>query len=118
MVDEDSLNELLKPLNLTAVHRTSLRLYYERPVYYERQALKWYIASKSNVDVPIKCMFDSIGWIHVYAYTLEELIECVLSKAIFFDVEQYTGNDEPVKNPYFECKSLEEMFVKRDLMYA
>ena len=55
MIDEDSLNELLKPLNLVVVHGTSLRL------YYERQALKWYIASKSNVDMSIKCMFDLFG---------------------------------------------------------
>ena len=64
-------------------------------------------------------MFDSIGWTYAYAYTLEELIECVLSKAMkFFDARQYMIIDEPVENPYFGCKSLEEMFVKRDLMYA
>lgn len=110
MVDESSLNLLLKPLNLVVMHGTSLRL------YYERQALKWYIASKSNVDVPIKCMFDSFGWTHAYAYTLEELIECVLSKAMkFFDAGQHMITDEPIENPYFGCRGLEEMLVKRDL---
>ena len=84
MVDESSLNSLLKPLNFVVVHGTSLRL------YYERQALKWYISNNSNIDVPIKCMFNQLVWTYAYAYTLEELVECVLSKAMkFFDAEQY-----------------------------
>ena len=108
MIDEDSLNELLKPLNMVAVHGTSLRL------YYERQALKWYIVNSASKNASVRCKIK-LDWTIAYAYSIKELFECVLSKVVkFYDFE----TAKIIDNSYFRCKSLEEMFVKRDLMYA
>lgn len=112
MIDEDSLNELLKPLNMVVVHGTSLRL------YYERQALKWYIANSESTDVPVRCKIKNFGWTTAYAYSTKELFERVLAKAMKFCDVKNRLTTEVIDNPYFECKSLEEMLVKRDLMYA
>ena len=109
MIDEDLLNELLKPLNMVAVHGTSVRF------YYERHALKWYIVNSASKNASVRCKIKNLDWTIAYAYSIEELFECVLSKAVkFYDFE----TAKMIDNPYFGCKSLEEMLVKRDLTYV
>ena len=124
-VNEDTLNFLLNPLGMCVQHKKTIGMQYE-PF---ESSFKYYIASIDNTETPVKCKIEDDvlwgGWTFAYGYTYDELFEETLKKASkFYDIAKADSNTrflntvDIIENPYFRCHTLEEMFVKRDLMYA
>ena len=95
------LNRLFKPFNITI----------QRKNYCFDDHNHYYILYpfKSFLHVPYRKS------IH-YAYIFNNLAEVFDSIVQATDIELKNGSH--VKNPYFNCNSLEEMFIKKDLLHG
>lgn len=123
-VNEDTLNFLLNPLRMCVQHKKTIGMQYE-PF---ESSFKYYIASVDNAETPVKCKIEDVlwgGWTFAYGYTYDELFEEILKKASkFYDIAKadsstrFLSSIDVLDNPYFRCQTIEEMFVKRDLIYA
>lgn len=97
----NSLNRLFKPFNITIQAKN----YYfdDHHHYYSLHPFRSFL-----------CVPYCKSMCYVYAFNnLEEVFDNIVQAT---DIELKNGSY--VKNPYFNCNSLEEMFIKKDLLYG